>query len=101
MKAAQRAMRTARSFDVIDLEAVGLAQAFVFGMRARRRLVPAARAAITVAAFGGAPRERPPVILPKGIGTAVAAPRAASRRQRLTAPAATAVGAGRERANGD
>jgi hypothetical protein len=72
--AAQRAVRAAGLPDMIDFEPIGLAQALIFGVRARRRLVSATLAAVPVAALRGATREGPPMIVPKVLGAAVAAP---------------------------
>jgi len=88
MHATQFAVLAARLRDVIDFEAIGLAQPAIPRIAAADGLVPAARAPVAIAALRRAPRKRPPVVLPERVGTAVAAPRAAPLRQRLAAPTA-------------
>jgi len=77
--------------DVIDLEPIGRAQASVLWIPARRRLVTAPRTAVPVAAFRGATRQRPPMIVPEMIGASLAAPHSAAGRQRIAAPTALSV----------
>jgi hypothetical protein len=113
--AAQRAVRTQRGCAMIHLDpvfgfarpphphcgAVSRLEREAHPARAFRRDVPAARAAILVAALRGGTRLRPPVVVPERLAAAVAAPRAAARRQRFAAPGAAAGQRARERASGE
>jgi hypothetical protein len=101
VQAAQHFMRTAGLLDVVDLEPVGFPQTLIFGMRAGRRLMPAASAAVFVALLCRATSQRPPVVLPKCFGAAIAAPHLAPGREYLTAPAAGTVDACGKRAGSD
>ncbi|MGB6985432.1 MAG: hypothetical protein WBD74_05565 [Candidatus Aquilonibacter sp.] len=94
----QHVVRTASLLDMVDFEPVGLAQPFVLGVRAGRRLVAATRAPVFVALLCRPPRERPPVIFPKGFGAAIAAPHLAPRGKCVRAPAACPVDLRCERA---
>jgi len=82
-------MCAARLDDMIDLKAVGLALLAILRVRAPQRFVPAALTHVFIAALCRAPRERPPVILPKRIGATIAAPRASTLRQFGAAPGTT------------
>src|SRR5437660_209438 len=114
VRAVQRAVLAAARDDVVHLEArdalllapgahrrevcrVGAVRGACRALRAARA---AALAAIAVAELGGAARDRPPVVGPELLAAAVAAPRAAPRRQLRGAPRARAVGGPRrERAD--
>jgi len=67
---------------------------------ARRRLRTAACAAVLVAPFDGPPRDRPPMVGPKRVAAAVAAPGTPTCRQRRAAPAARARSARRRKGTG-
>jgi hypothetical protein len=109
--AAQRAVRSQSRLAMVDLEPVRRLpgtprphRVFVRSLarepdsrRALRRDVTAPAAAVFVAPLGGAPRLRPPVVVPKCVAAAVAAPGAAAGRQFLTAPGAATRPRPRER----
>jgi hypothetical protein len=113
VNAAERPVRAESRTAVIDLEAIlrlprapfphrRLIGAFVREADPGGTLggnVSAPAAAILVAPFGGAARLRPPVVVPKSVAAAIAAPRAAARRQRFTAPRAAARARARKRAD--
>jgi len=101
MQTAERPVRAARLRDVVDLEPVGFAHLPIPRIGAAGRLVPAARATVLVTSFHGAARERPPVIVPKALRAAVAAPHPAAWRERRAAPAARPFGVRREAAGFD
>jgi hypothetical protein len=101
VQAAKRAMGAACLFDVIDLEAVGFAELAIVWIRSPRRLVSAVLAAIFVAAFYRATRERPPMIVPEALRAAIAAPHAPANGERIAAPAAAALDVGGKGTRGD
>jgi hypothetical protein len=80
VQATQATVSAAGLTDVIHLKAIGFAQALIFWARTRRRFVAATFAAIAVTPFGGAARQRPPMVVPEAFGTAIAAPHFSSRR---------------------
>ena len=80
VQAAEAHVRAARLFDVIDFDAMFLAQRTIIRRAAFRCAFAAAFAAIFVAPFRGAARQRPPVVGPEGVGAFVAAPRTPALR---------------------
>lgn len=101
MQAAQHRVRAAGLLDVVDFQPIGLAEMLVLRMRSGRRLVPAARTPVLVALLGRTPRERPPVVFPKCVAAAIAAPHLAPRWKEVSAPPARAIVVEGERAGSD
>lgn len=110
MRAAERAVQAHTRDAMIDLEAIALARLAprAHGGVVRRgrdaafrrtlhRNVAAPRAAVLIAALCRAARERPPMVFPKAVGTAVAAPGAPALGKLAAAPRAALRRAMRER----